>query len=971
MHDRPKSLMVRAALEAEDYGGGEISDASLLVYLEHASPNDPLRQNLGLKLAKWDAVTEPNWSEDSAGTSARRNAVYTLLGLNGELAAWLTRRFPPHEDGTIVITSDEWEPWYIPDRRQGRFYWEAYEKHLLSTKEWPKNAVQDLDQASDQIVERLADPTRPEAHQAKGLVVGYVQSGKTANFTGVVAKALDAGYRYIIVLTGMIDLLRDQTQRRLDMELVGIENLLGDRTEDEVSTDPKFDYAQDEDWPHRFMRLGVDPDTAQQPSIVRYTDKSGDYRGLGGAADQLKPVKHQPDLPLYAPENLTRARAGLFVTKKNSKVLEKLVADLNRIRGSIKDIPVLIIDDESDQASVNTINPAKVAKAKLDGKKIAEKTAINEAIGNLLSLMPRAQYIGYTATPFANVFIDVDDPQNLFPKDFVIGLKRPWGYMGASDFSDIDRDLGDDDEATKKNPKKSNRAAFIRDLKAEETEPEARRLELQKALDTFVLTGAIKLFRAAQEPTLSFRHHTMLVHESTRQAGHRTALEEVKTLWAEGGYTGLMGLQRLREIYEQDIAPVSAARLESRIPVVPSFDHLKRYIGQGVARIAEHAGNPVIVVNGDKDIQQNQQQLDFDAGSVWRVLIGGTKLSRGFTVEGLTVSYYRRITNMHDTLTQAGRWFGFRQGYRDLVRVFVGRNEKFGNKTVDLLDAFDAVVQDEEEFREQLRLYSHLVDGKPQMRPIDIPPLVSQHLFWLKPTSPNKMFNAVLEEQHDPEFGLDGHPTQRKALTDNLQLWGPLLCGLGEPQTLNQAGSTGRKFEARLRLVSYAELLDMLDKHVWLSEYRERVVEPRLTFLRRLSDKVKDFLIICPQPQSGVEIVDLPKIGHMAVVERKRRSERGNVMGEPTDPKHRGAAQAIVSGGPIADPELEPFGATNRGALLAYLMKDSTEGADPTRIIGFRVFLPLSVVTPGSKVVRFRVIQPEASPVVDRLGCGT
>ena len=194
-----------------------------------------------------------------------------------------------------------------------------------------------------------------------------MQSGKTANFTGVIAKAIDSGYRYIIVLTGMIDLLRSQTQRRLDMELVGVENLLGDGTEAEVSNDPKFDYGQDEDWPHKFMRLGVDPDDAQQPSITRYTGKPSDYRGLEGAADQLKPVKHQPELPLYAPENLTRARAGLFVIKKNSRVIEKLVADLKRVRNSIKDIPVLIIDDESDQASVNTVDPLKVAKAKQDG----------------------------------------------------------------------------------------------------------------------------------------------------------------------------------------------------------------------------------------------------------------------------------------------------------------------------------------------------------------------------------------------------------------------------------------------------------------------------------------------------------------------------------------------------------------------------------------------------------------------------
>lgn len=872
-------------------------------------------------------------------------------------------QLPTSEEGTVVISSDEWEPWYTQERRHGRFYWDAYERHLLEVKKWPGPAVQDLDNASDQIVERLADPTRKEAFQSKGLVVGYVQSGKTANFTGVIAKAIDAGYRYIIVLTGMLDLLRDQTQRRLDMELVGIENLLGDRSPEEVSADPTFDYGLDDDWPDKFMSLGVDPDLAQQPSITRYTGKHGDYRKLGGAADQLKPVRIRPDLPLYAPENIARARAGLFVVKKNAHVIDRLIGDLDRIRNSIKDIPVLIIDDESDQASVNTVNPDKVAKAERAGEEVASRTAINSRIGQLLRLMPRAQYIGYTATPFANVFIDPDDEEDLFPKDFVVGLKRPFGYMGAADFSDVNKEFNDNESLH--DPAKSNRTAFIRDLWA--VQREDRLQELSIALDTFVLTGAVKLYRAEQEPGLSFRHHTMLVHQSVYMAEHKDVMLDVQNVWAEAGYTTPTGLGRLRELYTNDLASVSAARIEHGVPAVPSFDALKPFIGRAVARIEEHAGNPVIVVNGDPDIQANQQQLDFDKGSVWRVLVGGTKLSRGFTVEGLTVTYFRRVTKLHDTLTQAGRWFGFRYGYRDLVRVFIGRDEKFGKKRVDLVEAFDAVVQDEEEFRSQLRIYSQLVDGRPQMRPIDIPPLVSQHLFWLKPAASNKMFNAELEQQHDPEFGLDGHPVDGAGLKSNLSLWVPILKQVGPARKLLPVEMSQKGFDARCGIASYSQVLAMLREHIWLEGYRERVVVPRLRFLESLTGQVEDFAVISPQP-GGNSKEDFGEIGHFAVVSRRRRIERGNVMGEPTDPKHRGPAIRLVTGLADSDPGLGNLAGSKRGALLVYAVKDTTEGADPTRMFGFRVFLPSSVVPPGQAVVRFRAKTSSKQAVVDSTG---
>ena len=172
-----------------------------------------------------------------------------------------------------------------------------------------------------------------------------------------------------------------------------------------------------------------------------------------------------------------------------------------------------------------------------------------------------------------------------------------------------------------------------------------------------------------------------------------------------------------------------------------SFDELKPYIAEAIAEMTSGGADPVLIVNSDKSVQAQQEALDFDKGRVWRILVGGAKLSRGFTVEGLTVSYFRRKAGQADTLMQAGRWFGFREGYRDLVRLYIRRDHK-----VDLYEAFEALLLDEEAFRDELGKYAGLdEDGKPLVEPRQIPPLVSQHLPWLKPTARNKMFNAVVK----------------------------------------------------------------------------------------------------------------------------------------------------------------------------------------------------------------------------------
>jgi hypothetical protein len=314
--------------------------------------------------------------------------------------------------------------------------------------------------------------------------------------------AIDAGYRLVIVMTGTTDLLRTQTQRRLDMELVGRENLLRNISEDDTES---FDYHDDPDWREgRFVRHGFRPSEIGRPDIIRLTTRDFDYRSLQQGISALDFERRDRTKPFYDPVKLMACDARLVVVKKNGTVLRKLVKDLGKITARLTEIPAIVIDDESDQASPNTSNPKKW---QADQK---ERTTINRRIGELLSLLPRAQYIGYTATPFANVFIDPSDAEDIFPKDFLISLAPPAGYMGAKDFHDFD--IADDGPGAN-----SNEAAHVRWLPDDDDADDSKLLE---AMDTFVLSGAVKLYREAW-CVGRFEHHTMLVHEGMKRTVHR------------------------------------------------------------------------------------------------------------------------------------------------------------------------------------------------------------------------------------------------------------------------------------------------------------------------------------------------------------------------------------------------------------------------------------------------------------------
>lgn len=862
-------------------------------------------------LHRWDHLPAPAWAAGTPPNSLeRRTRIYDLLEVDAAFRSRCDALIPPRLDvNEPVVIADEHQEWLNPSVKKACrfFYWNAYCNQLRGAG-WPETSIIELDTITDLIVERLSDPTRREIYRTKGLVVGYVQSGKTANFTAVIAKAADLGYRLFIVLAGTLDILRNQTQRRIDKDLIGKEIIAS-----YVEEGAEHDYAHDADW-DSFVSHGCLPSEDGLFDWQRLTGSHEDYRRLGRGIEALEFTSHIPGRRYNDPANLAKVKARLLVVKKHPAVLHKLAADLSALRGALHQVPALVIDDESDQASIDTSRTTDENR---------QRTATNREIVALLQQLPRAQYIGYTATPFANVFINPDDEEDLFPKDYIIPLLRPQGYMGVRDFYDF---------GVQPEGYESNERAYIRCVVGNDEEPE----NLLRAIDSFIVSGMIKLYRQ-DRGVRTTRHHTMLVHRSPRQADHRDDYDLVVRLLEEAGYTSRQGRARLQRLLETDFLPVSHAK-GATLPLPGTYADLHPYLG----RVLDLIGSTgACIVNGDGN-HIDEGAPDFDApGRVWRIVVGGTKLSRGYTVEGLTISYYRRRVKTADTLMQMGRWFGFRQGYRDLVRVFIGTQEPDGaRKTADLNEAFRSICMDEEEFREDLRKYSQQRD--PRLLPREVPPLVASRL--LLPTARNKMCNARLVALN---FG--GEFIERTLVPHgdekNARLLEQMLesCETSSRRFWIKLGRATRNIDAVVGTWTPAGVLRFLREFQWSTPAAHGMFEPVLNFLGgKMGDPgILQWRIILPQ----VENMHAPWTcagQRLSVAERARDEFRGDGRYKAfSDPAHRAVANKLIGATPDqeASPELLELMDPHQGVMLVYPCRAPGEKGGPPAI-GFTLLPP-------------------------------
>ena len=978
MNSGPKPLDRKLGREWED----EHPDDPVDLHRCHdlllsADPNHPMRLRFGDLLRQWDNALTGAWiGETKRNTQPRRQLIYRLLAVDAAMTARIEVVLPFCPVPEPVVVCDETEDWYNPDQHGPNsprtFYWRAYSRYL-SGKGWTPRSILSLDNSTREIVSRLGNPEDTQsAFAARGLVMGYVQSGKTANFTGVIAKAVDSGYRLIIVLAGTWNILRKQTQRRFDKELVGREQLESSDDYEELPVD----------W-EAFIHHGGLPEQSGAVNIHRLTGLDDDYKGLGDAIGALDMARPHPELPFNHPYNLRSVPCRIIVIKKlpgsmrRPGPLRQLVRDLGKIKEKLGSVPALVIDDESDQAGLNTKKPRKnLTPSELKDRKNISIT--NSQIRRLLNLLPRGQYVGYTATPYANFVVDPSDRMDLFPRDFIIPLECPEGYMGVGSFFDteVPSDELDPDDYTQRE------RAFVRD--AHDWDEDENAASMKKALASYILSGAIKLYRQdhAEPPEEGARrpaypHHTMLVHSS-----HENAEQAEDRNRVTAAFTQLLntpGYDRyFEDLWNDDYLPVITAQNRYSRPegthlggyVPASFDALRPYIRRAIEKIESQPLVPKIrVLNSTRN---SDQAPDFDSEEIWEILIGGNKLSRGYTVEGLTVSYYLRVTGASDTLMQMGRWFGFRPGYEDLVRIFIGRNQ--GRGGVDLIEDFKDACRLEEKARNDIRRYSREnAEGGRPLRPIDIPPLIEMS-GRIPPTSRVKLWNAQVTKTN---FGDQWYMPVRMPFGEarqqrNLDLASTLWNGANDRGALTLGGQyklKGRsEWPARVRETSVDAFIAFLSGFQWIRGASPNEVNLHRKFLREEIHGITSCLLVAPQlarrPVEGRVWIDGMTVKHRSRV-------FGGAFNGFGEPFHHGAADFMTGrirrmseppANPLEDPTPDTVMLRDEHRMVVLLYPVLPEG-ERTITMGFEVLYP------GNDAPRGVFIQtrlPGADPVITR-----
>ncbi|MEJ2905147.1 Z1 domain-containing protein [Pedobacter panaciterrae] len=648
------------------------------------------------------------------------------------------------DDGThYSLTDNEGHiDWYRPKKANDEIkfrFWNRYRKYLTHIKGWAESSVDKIDTISDEILENIEDPTIPNrSFDRRGLVVGYVQSGKTANFMGIVNKAIDSGYRIVIILAGTQESLRQQTQERIDEEVLGID------------TNPE----------EKQKRIGVSTLPGETYIPIDYftesnlkPNKSGDFnirKSRGTPPSSERPI--------------------LFVIKKNKSILTNLRKylqhwidifddDLTYKKDNVSqfnNLPLLIIDDEADQASINTKKTVSSDGDELD------PTAINYCIREILNLFRQKVYIGFTATPFANIFIrhNIDHRvlgKDLFPSAFIKTLGAPSNYLGPKEVFGLNNDADTGLPIYRGVADSGGQNSILPVRHKADYTLTALPETLKQALKAFIISSAIRWYRGQDT-----KHNTMLIHCTRYNAIQATLAElvndEVSIIKLAVLSDDIDILTDMQELYQKDFV-LTSIEMDK---IIPEWADIIPFIKKTVKKLEQQCR----IINGTVgDI------LDYKTKArtgLWSIAIGGDKLSRGLTLEGLTISYFTRSTSLYDTLMQMGRWFGYRNGFEDLCRIYT---------TPDLFKWYRHISTAFESLREEFIEMSRL-----KLTPIDFGLRVEDH--------PDMMVTSVMKMRAADNMRLNYQgtlietstlPASETILKSNFEVAQNFILSLGKP----------------------------------------------------------------------------------------------------------------------------------------------------------------------------------------------
>ena len=816
------------------------------------------------------------------------------VGLNEEhreeIARYFEQQFEVVQLVGPAIKSNHFRPWLQNNKAAIDFYyWDRCREYLLKEEKYPKSVVLTIDQDTDEILDFAGNP-KEGGFQRRGMVIGQVQSGKTSSYSSLICKAADSGYKVIILLTGITNSLRSQTQERIDHAFLGHRSDDGPSIESQRIGAGKFCTA----------------DKTRDP--VSGTTLSADF-SVSIARFRL------------SIENLKEPI--IFTTKKNPSTLKNIHDWLKRFNpSSLIEHPLLLIDDEADNASINT------------KQRQNDITKINEGIRKILGLFKTASYVGYTATPFANIFIKPDSYINdeiaddLFPGDYIKVIDPPSNYVGASRVFEKDGDLFDlmvrnvtDFEDILPIDHKNNRP--ISGLPP----------SLKQAVLCFLLIKTIRYI--SDKPNA---HCTMMVNvsrfNSVQQEVGEQIWEYLDTVDKSIRYFAKNSNKREQSALMCELEDLFHSEFSENTDL--TWAEVKDQLQNSTATIV------VKIVNMKKGALEYEKHKK---EGLHVIAVGGLALSRGLTLEGLCVSYILRNPSAYDTLMQMGRWFGYRPGYEGLCRIFI---PDFASDYYQFISESTSELTNEIEYMR--------IQGK---TPREFGLKVRKHPEAIRITAANKMSSASevsvslnYSGKHKEAFAISLAKTTQQKNLDCVTAF------LGSLERID----TDQLFWSNIPNQKIIELLTDFSFPAICKDFHSNKNGTSLIvdYIDALSHELQTWDVCLPQPaRTKYEVDGLLKYRsvrarerHKGVIQTNLSSSNKvlkitakNKVADPEDLKHGLQYEAIKHLKPFTDKKLIEFRrGKNLNPLICIHVFDTREAISPENSLGINV--SLSVLFP-------------------------